>query len=117
MHADLLFLDQILGRGHHHEDGRGNAIEFDRKRIHALGMWQNQSRGLKIGSSLSRLYELPTRTNENYNELTALHSGITFASIEPLWDVNDTYYFVQEDPLPASLLGVVVEGDVGDDDD
>lgn len=94
-----------------------STVEFDRKRIHALGMWQNQSRGLKIGSGLSRLYELPTRTNENYNELTALHSGITFASIEPLWDINDTYYFVQEDPLPASLLGVVVEGDVGDDDD
>ena len=92
-------------------------IEFDRKHIVGVGMWQNQSRGLKVGTSLTKLYELPNRTNENYNELTQLHTGVTFASVEPVWEIEDKFYFVQEDPLPASLLGILTNAETGDDDD
>ena len=93
------------------------AIEYSRKRVLAIALWQNESRGLQVGTRLNKLYSLREKSDENYNQFTQLFSGISFSSVEGSWRPEDTFFFVQEEPLPASLLGALVEADVGDDDD
>lgn len=93
------------------------SVEFDRKRIVALGLWQEESRGVKFGTREGKLYEPKVRTTEGYLELMRLHTGVVFVSVEPEWKIDDSYFFVQNDPLPATLLGVVVQAEIGDDDD
>jgi hypothetical protein len=44
-----------------------------------------------------------------------LFSGIRYQLIDPQWDDNGQTYFVQRNPLPATLLGIVFDMEVGDD--
>lgn len=93
------------------------AVEYSRKRVVAIALWQNESRGLKVGARLAKLYSLNEKSDENYNQFTQLFSGISFSSVEGSWRPEDTFFFIQDEPLPASLLGAMIEADVGDDDD
>lgn len=90
-------------------------IESRRKRIVGTVMRMFETRGVEAGNSLDRLYPIKTRTTEPYNQHTALFTGLKPVSIEPQWDLNSQTYFVQDQPLPATLLGHVVELEVGDD--
>lgn len=90
-------------------------IETRRKRIVGTVMRMFETQGVEAGNSLDRLYPIKLRTTEPYNQHTALFTGLKPVSIEPQWDLNSQTYFVQDQPLPATLLGHVVELEVGDD--
>lgn len=92
-------------------------VETDRKRVTGLVLWQNESRGLRVGSTLSHLYELRERANEDYGLPPGLQSGMTHSYIDPRWEETGTFYIVQDKPLPATLLGWTVDAELGDDDD
>lgn len=92
-------------------------IETRRKRIVGVATRVSDTRGLKTGAQITNLYDAKERTNELYGEPIELFSGIRIQMIEPIWDENGQTYFVQEDPLPATILGIVLDMEVGDDTD
>lgn len=90
-------------------------IEARRKRIVGVATRINDTVGLSTGRSLDSLYDAKERTTELYGEPIELFSGIRTQLIEPEWDEGGQTYFVQSNPLPATLLGVVFDLEVGDD--
>ena len=93
----------------------GMTLENKRQRVTGIAMRLNNTRGLTGGNSLSTLYALKLRTGEDYGEATELKSGMTTLLVEPIWDNEVTSYLVQDDPLPATVLGYVLETELGDD--
>lgn len=94
-----------------YEDG----IDHKRKNILGVYMRQYESRGLKAGADLDHLYAVRERTTEPMGEPIRSINGVRGVLVSSEWDVNGQTYIVQDDPLPAMLLGLVVEADVGDD--
>lgn len=90
-------------------------IEGRRKRVPQLALRLLESRGLKCGRSLSKLYYMKERTNEPIGEPTNLFSGVKLLSIQPQWDDGGQIYLYRDDPTPVSVLGYVTSTEVGDD--
>lgn len=91
-------------------------IEGRRKRVPALALRLLESRGLKCGHLLSKLYELvKIRTDEPLGEATRLFSGIRPLRIQPKWEDGGQLYFVRDDPTPVSILGYITDSEFGDD--
>lgn len=93
----------------------GNVVENRRKRITNLALRILDSRGLKVGNYLNKLYPLRTASGALLGESAPLASGITHVSIEPLWSEEGQNYFVQEYPLPVTILGYILDAEIGDD--
>lgn len=91
--------------------------ESRRKRLVGVGVRLDLARGLKAGRSLDDLYEVKPRSSESYGLPSALLSGYRYQMIASNWAVNGQTYFVQDDPLPVSLLGLVLDTEFGDDPD
>lgn len=92
-------------------------IEARRKRNVAVAARLKDSRGIKIGRELDRLYPMKERTTEAFGEPTLLQQGIRPLPIDPTWTEEGQFYMVVEDPLPATILGYVQDMEVGDDPD
>jgi hypothetical protein len=92
-------------------------VESKRKRVVGVGVRLQETRGLKIGRTLDQLYELRERTTELYSSPTFAVNGMKYKIISTNWDTEGQTYFVQDDPLPATLLGLVPDLEVGDDSD
>jgi len=90
-------------------------IENKRKRVVGLAVRVKDTRGLKAGNSLDALYAMRTRSTENYGVAPRAITDIGHIIIEPVWSENAQSYIVQDDPLPATLLGYVLDVEVGDD--
>ena len=93
----------------------GNVIEDKVKRIVGTALRVKDTRGLKVGTSLDKLYEVKERSWESYGQSTAAQSGIKHVLVEPIWEEDATQYLVQDNPLPATVLGYVLNIEVGDD--
>lgn len=93
----------------------GLVIENKRKRVTGIAARLKDTRGLQAGNSLSSLYSVKERTVEAYGEATELVNGMTTIMLEPIWDTEVQSYLVQDDPLPATVLGYVLEAELGDD--
>lgn len=92
-------------------------IEARRKRIVGIGIRQDKSRGIKIGPTLDRLSAMRERTTEAYGLPTRLVGGMKYQLTYSQWDEEGQTYFVQEDPLPANILSIVSDIEVGDEPD
>lgn len=92
-----------------------DTIEGRRKRVLGLAMRLYQSRGLKTGTSLEKLYEMRERTVESYGEPIRGITGIKSVLVQPRFDDNGQTYIVQDNPIPASILGLITDIEVGDD--
>jgi len=92
-------------------------IEAKRKRVVGLGIRLDKTRGLKNGYSLDNLYEMRERTTEPMGRPTKLINGVMYQMISSNWDENGQTYFVLDKPLPATLLSIVFDMEVGDDPD
>lgn len=90
-------------------------IEGRRKRVVGVATRTSDTVGLYTGNSLDNLYPSKQRTDEAWGEPTDLFSGIAYQLIDPVWDESGQSYFVQQYPLPATLLGIVFDIEVGDD--
>lgn len=94
----------------------GEVVEGSRKRVVGLGLRLLESRGLKSGAKLEKLYELTKiRTDEMLGEATRLYTGIKYLSIQPWWNDDGQVYFVRDDPTPVSILGYITSNEFGDD--
>jgi hypothetical protein len=92
-------------------------IEAKRKRIVAVSPRLINSRGLKIGHSYDKLYEMKERTTEMWGVPIALQDGVHHESIGTTWDEEAFTYFELDDPLPVTLLSLVQDTEVGDEPD
>ncbi len=86
-----------------------------RKRVVGLGMRMFESLGIEAGPSLDDLRPMKERTDERWGEATRLRSGMRLLAIDPEWDENGQTYFVQYEPFPSTILGFVLDLEVGDD--
>lgn len=92
-------------------------IENKRKRVVGLAVRTLRTRGLKCGNCLSDLYPIKEVTSQTYGEAPDPLNGVNYVLLEPIWNEDGQSYLVQEDPLPATILGYVAEVEVGDDPD
>lgn len=95
----------------------GQAAEGRRKRTVGIATRLDRSRGLKVGRALNAVYEMKERVNESLGQPTALFDGIRYTILSTSWTEDNQTYFVQDQPLPATLLGFVLDMEVGDDTD
>lgn len=95
----------------------GMVVEDKRKNVKAVAVRLNDSRGLKAGPTLDALRELKERTTELPGEPTLLQQGTRYLTVPAKWNPEGQLYFVQDYPLPSSVLGIVQEIEVGDDQD
>lgn len=93
------------------------AIEARRKRTVGMAVRLYESRGLLEGLDLDNLYELRERTTEPYGTPVRTQTGIRYKMLPTQWQEDAQTYFVVEDPLPVTILGLVPDIEVGDDTD
>jgi len=96
---------------------RETIIEGHRKRIVGTAVRIHDTRGLKIGPALDDLQEMKDRTTEFYGEPTILQFGSKYQLIDTVWDEEGQTFFVQDSPLPATILGFVSDTELGDEND
>lgn len=93
---------------------REAVIEHRRKSILGAFVRVNESRGLKVGRTLDKLYEARERTTEIMGEPIAAINGLQGTLIQGDWDTEGQTYLVQEYPLPSTILGLVLNAEIGD---
>jgi hypothetical protein len=90
-------------------------IQGKRKKIAALNFKFAETRGIKAGRTLQTLMPL-----KDMNITVPIGSPIPLITgddrivMDPLWDVPGQLWFQVDDPLPATVLGVIPEVVVGD---
>jgi hypothetical protein len=92
-----------------------NTIQGKRKKVNALTVRVKDSRGLKAG----RTFDTVTPIKE-LNRTTAMGQPTPLITaderivMDPLWDVPGQICMQVDDPLPATVLGVIPEVVIGD---
>ena len=92
-----------------------NTIQGKRKKVGALTVRVKDTRGLKAG----RTFDLVTPIKE-LNRVTVMGLPVSLVTsderiiMDPLWDVPGQICLQVDDPLPATVLGVIPEVVVGD---
>lgn len=71
-----------------------------------------ETRGLEIGTSLDKMYEMRDRGWEDFDEATRLRSDNTAVLHRARWERDAQVYFRQRYPLPAMVLGYVTEAEI-----
>lgn len=90
-------------------------IESRRKRIVGVAIRLYNSRGVLVGISPNNLYSIKERTAEIWGEPTELLTEMKHVPTQAKWDDEGSFYYVVDDPLPATILGYVLDTEVGDD--
>jgi len=92
-------------------------IEGRLKRVVGIAVRTHDTRGLKVGADSDNLFEMKDRTIEQWGDPTELRSDQEVVLIEDAFGTDGSISFQQDFPLPATVLGFVLDVDVGDDDD
>lgn len=90
-------------------------VEGRRKRIVGVAARVNQTRGLKVGTGANSVYEAKERTTEDWGEPIELSDRTRIYLVDADWTIDSKTYFRQDYPLPATILGLVFDLEVGDD--
>lgn len=83
------------------------------KAISKVGLQVERTRGLKAGPNRDLLNEVKQREFEVYGEPTRMVTDTIEIDTESAWDKNGRFVFVQDGPLPASLLALIPVVHVG----
>jgi hypothetical protein len=84
-----------------------------RKSIDQATLMVSASRGLRVGPSLTQLQEIKQERAFMGKALDAF-SGDLFMNLDPKWDQYGQIFIQQDYPLPATVLAVVPDVDIGD---
>jgi Ubiquitin-activating enzyme E1 FCCH domain len=95
-------------------------VQGKRKKISGLSMKVQNALGLSAGRNVSSAVPLADTIIGNVGTMsntpvTGLVTGDVRLIVDPQWDVYGQYSIVQNNPYPASILGVIPEIEVGDD--
>jgi len=86
-----------------------------RKKIGAVNLILANTRGLKVGRNFNSVIGLKDQNiGVQLNQAIPLQTANVHFVIDPLWDVPGQICFQIDDPLPATILGVVPEIVIGD---
>lgn len=85
----------------------GETVRDRHKVITDVTLLVKETRGLKAGPGLERLEAYKEREFEDYSEPTRLLSDIVEFAIPCQQDKNARFVAVQDDPLPATILGLI----------
>ena len=93
-------------------------IQGKRKKISAVTVKLENSRGLKIGGvyqngDYSRLTEVKERSTQMYGTPIGLLTGEERVILDPTWNSNGRILIRQDNPLPCTILVAIPEVDVG----
>jgi hypothetical protein len=102
--ADLQTLDVELGQP---------TAQGLRKRVARAAVRVEETRGLKMGPTFDRLTEHKPRSTEMYGDPASLITGDIDLIIEPQWSTSGSVCIRQSYPLPATILAVMPEIEVG----
>lgn len=102
--ADLQTLDVELGQP---------TAQGIRKRVARVAVRVEATRGLKFGPTFDRLTEHKPRSTEMYGSPASLVTGDIDVIIEPQWGTSGSVCIRQSYPLPATILAVMPEIEVG----
>ena len=84
------------------------------KNVNKVWIRVDQTSGLNIGPSFSKLKPIKLRTTETYGTPPRLQSGeIEGQVMEPLWAADGTVCIRQSDPLPATIVTMTYEVALG----
>jgi Ubiquitin-activating enzyme E1 FCCH domain len=95
-------------------------VQGKRKKITGLSMKVQNALGLSAGRNISSVVPLADTVIGNVGTMSnavviGLVTGDVRLIVDPQWDVYGQYSIVQNNPYPASILGVIPEIEVGDD--
>jgi len=91
------------------------SIQGKRKRITAVTARVKATRGLKMGSTLNTLIPFKQRTPSVFmGQAIPISDDDQRIILDPSWNTDGQVFFVQDDPLPATILGCIPEIVVGD---
>lgn len=85
-----------------------------RKKICAVSLRVENTRGLKVGQDEDTLLEIKERFQENYGEPIPLFTGDERITLNYKWSEEGDFFIQQDNPLPATVLGYIPEIQVGD---
>jgi len=91
---------------------QGNAVEGKRKRVVGLGVRLENTKGLQAGRTKDELYDV-----ERGGEATVMVNGIHHQLLSTSWEDDSSITFVQNKPLPVTMLSLITDVEVGDDTD
>jgi len=95
-------------------------VEGRRKNVKGVAVRVHETRGLKwgsvrkVGDSPVKLYEMKDRTNVPWSTDMPLRSEMATVSIDAAWERDGSLYWEQPYALPATVLGLVVDAEIGD---
>lgn len=90
------------------------SIQGKRKFIPAMTVRVDQTRGLKMGPTFDAMTEFKDRDMSTLGQPIGLFTGDQRMQIDQLWATEGQMCLEQTDPLPASILGVIPEIQLGD---
>ena len=89
-------------------------IQSKRKNISALTVRTQDTRGLKAGPNFNTLREFKERTTQLMGQPTPLLTGDYRVIVDSVYTVQGQICIQQDQPLPASILALIPEIQVGD---
>jgi hypothetical protein len=96
-------------------EGMERQIQDYRKRISAVALRLNYTRGLKVGPKFTDLTEIKERGPSAYmGSAVSLFTGDERVVIDNNYVVEDDVCIEQDYPLPCTILGVIPEVSIGD---
>jgi hypothetical protein len=83
------------------------------KNVNRVWMRVYQSLGIRAGPSLTRLTEYAARTTEVFGSPPNLQTKECEIVLDPEWTDGGQVYVRQSDPLPLTLVSMILEAEVG----
>lgn len=94
-------------------EGIEGAAQATRKTVKKVSLNVDKSSGLKAGKSEEKLYEAKERTTEPYGAPPSLLSGYVDIPVNAGWSDGGQIVVAQDDPLPLSILSMMLEVQIG----
>ena len=94
---------------------QGMTVEDRVKDVLGISARFKETRGLAFGEDFSHLVELKDRTDVDWGDPIVLRSEMASVSVNGGWAEDGTVCFQQQYPLPATILGLIISADIGDD--
>jgi len=91
-------------------DGFGQGVIKNVGKVH---LRLSQSSGIHLGPDDEHLVEVKQRTNEPYGTAPSLINGWKHTNISPQWQDDGAIVVQQPDPLPVTILCMVLDTSVG----
>jgi hypothetical protein len=92
----------------------GDTIQSKRKKINAVTVRLQDSKGLFVGPDFDNMTEIKERNTQIMGQPIKLFTGDQRVIISPSWNLTGQICVQQDYPLPVTVLALIPEITVGD---